>query len=66
MTTTTTRAPRRRHGPKPEAKLRRYPDLSTLSPGERQLVLALSAAIVDIYKARMAARASARVAEPER
>lgn len=62
--TAPTRAPRRRHGPKPGAKLKRYPDMSTLSAGERQLVLALSAAIVSAHKAHVAAQA--RVTEPQR
>jgi hypothetical protein len=61
--TTTARVPRRRHGPKPDAKLKRYPDLSTLSAGERQLVLALSAMIVSAHKARIA---QPQVTEPQR
>lgn len=35
--TTPTRAPRRRHGPKPGAKLKRYPELSQLSARQERI-----------------------------
>jgi hypothetical protein len=34
---TPTRAPRRRHGPKPGAKLKRYPELSQLSARQERI-----------------------------
>jgi hypothetical protein len=37
-----TRAPRRRHGPKPGAKLKRYPELSQLSARRERLAQVLA------------------------
>lgn len=44
-----------RKAAKPRKATRKYPDMSALSHGERQLVLALSAAIVSARRALAAA-----------
>lgn len=50
--TTPTRAPRRRHGPKPGAKLKRYPELSQLSARKMRLAMVLA----EIYSSPQHAR----------
>jgi hypothetical protein len=50
--TTPARVPRRRHGPKPGAKFKRYPELSQLSARERRLALVLA----EIYSSPQHAR----------